>query len=70
MEPKSVVLAFAEKITVPFKSIARVEHPKDQAMELYLHSGAKVLVQLSLLEESDGAWLRKALRKEIRAANA
>lgn len=70
MQAKSVVLSFTETVTVPFKSIARAEHLKNHDIELCLHSGSKVLVQLTLLEDSDGAWLRKARRKEIRSANA
>lgn len=70
MEQKAIVLTFAEKVTVPFKNIERAEHLKNHDIELHLHSGKMVLVQLTLLEDSDGAWLRKALRKEIRTANA
>jgi hypothetical protein len=69
MESKGVMLRFTEPVNVPFKSIARTEN-KNQDLELCLHTGAKVVVQLALLEEADGAWLRKQLRKEIRAANA
>ncbi len=70
MEPKSVMLRFTAPVTVAFKSIARAEHLKNQDIELCLHNGSKVLVHIALLEESDGAWLRKELRKEIRTANA
>lgn len=71
LDARSVLLRFAASpVTVPFKSIARAEHMKNHDIELCLHSGSKVLVQLSMLEESDGAWLRKELRREIRAANA
>jgi hypothetical protein len=69
MESKSVMLRFTTPVSVPFKSIARTEN-KNQDLELCLHTGAKVLVHLALLEEADGTWLRKQLRKEIRAANA
>ena len=70
VEPTGIVLRFGESVSVNFGAISRVEQLKTDDLQLWLRAGSKVLIPMSKLEEEDGAWLKKALRKEMRAASA
>lgn len=69
-EATRLLLRFTAPLAVPFHSIALVNTLKDQDLELVLQNGSRILLPMAKLEEEDGAWLRKALRKEVRLANA
>lgn len=68
MEPTRVQLRFGEPRTIPFHSITAVELLASQDLSLALSSGARVVIPMAGLEEGDGAWLKKELRKEVRLA--
>jgi hypothetical protein len=68
MEPTRVQLHFAEPRTIPFHNITAVELLSSQDLSLALSSGARVVIPMARLEENDGAWLKKELRKEVRLA--
>jgi hypothetical protein len=70
VEATRVLLNFAAPLTIPFHTIASVDLLKTQDISLALANGNKVVIPLSKLEEDDGAWLKKQLRKEVRLANA
>lgn len=68
MEATRVLLNFAAPLAIPFHSIASVDLLQTQDLALSLQSGARVVIPLSKLEEQDGAWLKKQLRREVRLA--
>lgn len=66
----SIVLKFKEPKSIPFSSITKVETLQTHDVDLVLQSGGRVRVEASKLDEEDGAWLRKALRKQVRTNEA
>ena len=70
LDASSVVLRFSAPLAVPFRTITRVDQTKALDLELCLQNGARVLIPMSKLEEEDGAWLKKTLRKQVRTQNA
>ena len=55
---------------VPFTSIERVDLLRSQDLEVFIFGGASVVIPMARLDEADGTWLKKELRKQARAAKA
>ena len=68
MEATRVLLRFAAPVAIPFHSIASVDLLKTQDLSLALQNGSTVLIPMASLDESDAAWLKKTLRREVRMA--
>jgi hypothetical protein len=68
VEPTMIVLRFAAERRIPFHAISKVEQLPSNDVVLALHDGERLDVKLSRLAEEDSAWVRKALRREVRLA--
>ncbi|MBI1945559.1 MAG: hypothetical protein HYS27_07675 [Deltaproteobacteria bacterium] len=68
IEPSRVLVNFTKPIAVPFHTVASVDLLEGNDLSLSLRSGARVFIPVSRLEDVDGAWLRRALRREVRDA--
>ena len=68
LDATNLLLRFAAPLEVPLRTIVRLDQLKSHDIELGLASGAKVLIPMSRLEEDEGAWLKKSLRKTLRDA--
>lgn len=68
IEASSIVLHHNGRKNVPFIEIARVDQLKTHDLELCLVNGVKHTIPMRPFEESDGEWLRRELRKEMRAS--
>jgi len=64
-DANGVVLRFSKEVAVAFSSLEKVANASGTDIELTLHSGKAILIPLAQLEDTDGAWLKKELRKAV-----
>jgi hypothetical protein len=68
MAPGSVRLRLGAPVSVQFGEITRVERLQNEDISVHLTSGQRIAIPNARLEDGDGNWLVKELRKEMRAA--
>jgi hypothetical protein len=68
LDSHTLLLGFAAPLSVPLRTIVRLDQLKTHDIELGLTSGAKVLIPMSRLEDEEGRWLKKSLRNTLRDA--
>jgi hypothetical protein len=70
IDDDALLLSFvAPQRSIPLSSIIGVDTLSNHDVELRLQNGAKVLVPVSKIDDEDGVWLRKALRKQARVGS-